>query len=71
MNKHDLEDIKNVAIFMIETIAKNKHKTASQNETDWEWVAAQVWNSYPGILNEFLINDAIDFLHYATEDEEW
>jgi hypothetical protein len=70
MNENKLEDIKSVAIFMIEIIAKNKSTAIGEHGTNWDWVAAQVWNVYPGIVNEFLINDAIDFLYEAMEHEE-
>jgi hypothetical protein len=33
----------------------------------WDWVAAEVWNAYSGIFNEFVINDAIDFIMEAAE----
>lgn len=68
---HNFDDIKDLAIWMVNTIGKNK-ETALVGDAgaDWDWVAAEVWNAYPGIVNEFLINDAIDFLLEVTEAEE-
>jgi hypothetical protein len=53
--------------WMIELIGKNKDTAITEHGADWEWVAAEVWNRYTGIFNEFTINDAIDFLCEAAE----
>jgi|TARA_R110000851_G_C12890408_1_gene547058 hypothetical protein len=67
---NDFEDISAVALFMVKIISKNASHALTENGTDWDWVASEVWHTYPGILNEFLINDAIDFLFEAAEINE-
>jgi hypothetical protein len=67
---NNFKNINEVAMFMIEVIGKNKKAAITEGGADWNWVASEVWRTYPGILNEFLINDAIDFLYEAAETEE-
>ena len=64
----DMEDIKNLSIWMIKTVCNQPAMV--KEGVDWDWVAAEAWHSYPGILNEFLINDAIDFIFEAAEYEQ-
>lgn len=68
---HKFEDVKDLAIWMVKAIGQNKAKVLDPDDgADWDWVAAEAWSTYPGILNEFLINDAIDFLLEVAETEE-
>jgi hypothetical protein len=67
---NDFEDVSAVALFMVNVIGKNKSQVLTENGANWDWVASEVWRTYPGILNEFLINDAIDFLFEAAEIDE-
>lgn len=63
-----IETVNALAIWMIEVIAKNRKVALVPGlGADWDWVAAEVWASYPGIVNEFIINDAIDFIVEAAE----
>lgn len=57
----------NLALFMISEIGKDKNNLLTENGTDWDAVAAIVWNKYTGVFNEFIINDAIDYLIEAAE----
>lgn len=66
----NFKDVSALAMFMITVIGQNKNKCLLKNGADWDWVASEVWRTYPGILNEFLINDAIDFLSEAAEVAE-
>lgn len=66
----DFETVKNLSLWMVETIGKNKDTVLDPElGADWDWVAAEVWRAYPGIFNEFIINDAIDFLLDCAETE--
>jgi hypothetical protein len=66
-----LEDVKNLSFWMVETIAKNQSRAIDPDlGCDWDWVAAEVWAFYPGIVNEFLINEAIDLIIEAAECSE-
>jgi len=67
---NDFEAVRDLAMFMVEVIGKNKQEALTGDGADWDWVASEVWRTYPGILNEFLINDAIDFLYEAAETDE-
>jgi len=67
----NLEEVKNLSCWMIEYIAKNRATVIDPIlGTDWDDVAAEVWASYPGIVNEFLINDSIDLIIEAAECAE-
>lgn len=67
---NDFNTVKELAMWIIELIGKNKSVVLSDDGADWDWVASEVWRSYPAIVNEFLINDAIDFLLEAAEIDE-
>lgn len=66
---HDIETVKNLSVWIIERVAKNR-STVIDDELgcDWNWVAGEVWDFYPGIVNEFLINEAIDLILEAAEE---
>jgi hypothetical protein len=67
----NFDEINNLAMFMIKLVGENKARANQVNTgLDWDWVASEVWRTFPGIVNEFLINDAIDFLLEAAEIEE-
>lgn len=66
----DFENIKRLSLWMVEVIGKNKEQVLDlELGADWDWVASEVWRAYPGIFNEFVINDAIDFLLDCAETE--
>jgi hypothetical protein len=66
---HDIETIKELSIWMINTYVRNKDKAMNEHGyCDWDWMAAEVWATYPGIVNEFLINEAIDLILEAAEE---
>lgn len=54
-----------VAKAMIPLAARAENRTA--DGPNWDYVCADLWAEYPGVLNEFLINDAIDLLYEFTE----
>ena len=60
-------NVLNLALFMIGEIGKNKDNLITENGADWDAVAALVWEKYTGVFNEFIINDAIDFLLESAE----
>jgi hypothetical protein len=65
---NNFDTVSRLSLWMVETIGKNKEQVLDpENGADWNWVAAEVWHSYPGIFNEFTINDAIDFLLDCAE----
>lgn len=67
----NFENVHRLALWMVELIGKNKTKVLNPEfGADWDWVASEVWRTYPGIFNEFTINDAIDFLCEAAEMDE-
>jgi hypothetical protein len=69
--KYDIEEIKNLSCWMIERIALNRNTVIDEElGCDWNWVAGEVWDFYPGIVNEFAINEAIDFIVEAAECSE-
>jgi hypothetical protein len=52
-----------LSLWMIEQIGKHKDVAIHPvHGADWNWVAAETWRAYPGIFNEFTINQSIDFL---------
>ena len=62
--------VNELAMWMIECIGTNKKLALrSRQGADWDWVASETWRTFPGILDEFLINDAIDWLLDAAEAE--
>ena len=63
----DFENVHRLAVWIINTIGKNQAHYMKDRTVVWDWVAAEVWNSYDGIFNEFVINDAIDFIMEAAE----
>jgi hypothetical protein len=67
---HDIEVVKDLCHWMIETVARNRPVAIKDGYCDWDWVAGEVWASYPGIVNEFLINEAIDLIIEAAECSE-
>jgi hypothetical protein len=57
-----------LAVWMIEQIGKHKEVVIDPvRGADWDWVAAETWRAYPGIFNEYIINDSIDFLLESAE----
>ena len=68
---HSIENIKNLSCWMLERIAQNKDTVVDPElGCDWNWVAGETWDFYPGIVNEFLINEAIDLILEAAECSE-
>jgi len=66
---HDIETIKELSFWIIERVAKNRDTVIDpESGCDWNWVAGEVWDFYPGIVNEFLINEAIDLILEAAEE---
>jgi hypothetical protein len=63
----DFENVHRLAVWMINTIGKDQSRYMKDDGANWDWVAAEVWNAYSGIFNEFVINDAIDFIMEAAE----
>ena len=69
--KYDIEEVKNLSCWMIERIARNRDTVIDSDlGCDWDWIAGETWDFYPGIVNEFLINDAIDLILEAAEEEQ-
>jgi hypothetical protein len=70
-NMHDFVVVAKLAHWMVDTIGKNKEQVLDpENGADWDWIAAEVWEKYTGVFNEYIINDAIDFLMEAAESQE-
>jgi len=68
---YDIEEVKQLSFWMIDRIAKNKDKALDLEENyNWDWIAAEVWNSYPSMVDEFIINEAIDLILDAIEEED-
>lgn len=68
---YDIEEVNQLCFWMIERIAANRETAIDEgNGCDWNWVAGEVWHYYPGIVNEFLINDAIDLIMEAAKCSE-
>jgi hypothetical protein len=64
----NIDQIKDLSCWIIERVARNQTQAIDPDAgCDWDWVAAEVWNYYPGIVDEFYINDAIDFIIEAAE----
>lgn len=64
------QNVYRLTVWMVEHIGKNKDRMVDpENGVDWDWVASDVWNCYPGIFNEFVINDAIDLILEAASIE--
>jgi hypothetical protein len=69
--KNNLEEVKSLSFWMIERIARNREIVIDTDlGCDWNWVASEVWGCYPGIVNEFMINDAIDLILEAARCSE-
>jgi hypothetical protein len=67
----NFENVHRLALWMVDHIGKNKTLVMSPDGgADWDWIASEVWRAYPGIFNEFVINDAIDFLCEAAQMDE-
>lgn len=67
----NIDEVKQLCFWMIERIAKNHSQVVDEEKgCNWDWVASEVWNYYPGIVNEFMINDAIDLILEAAECSE-
>lgn len=67
----NFENVNRLALWMVEHIGKNKDTVLDPAQgANWDWLASEVWRAYPGIFNEFTINDAIDFLCEAAEMDE-
>jgi hypothetical protein len=68
---NNLEEVKSLSFWMIERIARNRNTIIdAELGCDWDWVAGEVWEFYPGIVNEFMINDAIDLILEAARCSE-
>lgn len=63
-------DLKNLSAWMVVEIFKNKTKYIQNGYVNWDIVAAEVWNAYTGVFNEFIINDAIDIILEAASLDE-
>lgn len=71
MKVSEFDNVKDLSFWMVERIARNRDKVVDpEYGCNWNWVAGEVWDYYPGIVNEFLINDAIDFILEALENSE-
>lgn len=67
----EFDNVNRLALWMVEHIGKNKDTVLDPAAgADWDWIASEVWRAYPGIFNEFTINNAIDFLCEAAEMDE-
>lgn len=65
----NFENVKQLVLWIVKVIGKNKDTVIDPVKgADWNWIAAEVWRTYPGIFNEFTINQAIDFIHEAAEN---
>jgi len=68
MYRTSFESIRALSLWMVERIGQNKDVVIDPvRGADWNWVAAETWRAYPGIFNEFTINDSIDLLIQAAE----
>lgn len=64
----NFENTLSLSHWMIELIGKHKDVVIHPvRGADWDWVAAETWRAYPGVFNEFTINNAIDLLLEAAE----
>jgi hypothetical protein len=66
----DFENVHRLAVWIINTLGKNQTHYMKDGAVCWDWVAAEIWNNYHGIFNEFVINDAIDFIMEAAENSQ-
>jgi hypothetical protein len=65
---NDFKNIRALSLWMVERIGQNKNIVIHPvYGADWDWVAAETWRAYPGIFNEFTINDSIDLLMQAAK----
>lgn len=67
MYTSDIEQVKKLALFIINAIGDDKNRFIKNDEVDLDDVAAYVWDNYTFPFNEFLINDAIDLIGEAAE----
>jgi hypothetical protein len=56
-----------LAFWIIEQVAQRKDYYTKDGELCWDWIAADIWDNYPGHFNEFVINEAIEFIWEAAE----
>jgi hypothetical protein len=63
MQMDEFREMVDLSKWIVKLIGTNKSIAFTNDKVvDWNWIASEIWNAYPGILNEFLINDCIDFL---------
>ena len=65
MNEQQFDRTLDIVKFIIPLAARPSNRNA--DGPNWDYVCADLWAEYPGVLNEFLINDAIDMLYEFTE----
>lgn len=63
----DYTNLVKLCSWMIDRIVKNKEEIVDENGPDWDWIAGEVWDFYPGVVNEFMINEAIDLILEAAD----
>lgn len=65
-----IEETKKLAIWVVDLIGTHKAQVlTAEKGADWDWIASRIWATYPGIVNEFMINDAIDFIVEAADSQ--
>lgn len=62
------EAIGELAKFMVEAIATNP-ENRDENGVNWDFVSSDVYLDYAGEFNDEMINDAIDLIYEAAEEE--
>ena len=62
------EALGELAKFMIEAIAKNP-ENIGEDGVNWDFVSSDVYLDYEGEFNDEMINDAIDLIYEAAEQE--
>jgi hypothetical protein len=65
--KYNLEEVKNLTIFIMNSIAENRSHFIINGQIDLDLVASHIWDHYTWPYNEEMINEAIDLFYDAVE----
>ena len=65
----DYIQIGELAKFMIEAVALNPENRNEDGSVNWDFVSSDVYLDYQGEFNDEMINDAIDLIYEAAEQE--
>lgn len=68
MYTSDLNHVKHLAMFIINTLGENRTTYFKNGTVDFDLMAAYIWDNYTDPFNEFMINDAIDLVYEAVEN---